>query len=71
MDARTDWASLMVWSNATGSNVALRSERVVFASVLTASFLSTRSQGVAGELECLTTVEPLRVFSTGLKESWK
>ena len=41
-------ASLMVWSNTTGSNVARRSERVVFASMLTASCHSARSQGVAG-----------------------
>ncbi len=49
MDARADWVSLMLWSNTTGSNVALRSERVVFASMLTSSCLSARSQGVAGE----------------------
>ena len=69
--ARADWASLMACSSATGSNWTRYSLSAAFISTLTASCCISRSQGVAGGLYRLTTLEPCRVFPTNLNDGWK
>ena len=49
-DTSAAWASLFACSNATGSQVALRSAGAAFASALTASWGITRSRGMADVL---------------------